>query len=158
MADIAVELRHEERTHEAERIRELIEACGEGSGRAQQGARRTLESIGAPAVEALINALLHSDNSTIRWRAAEALGHIGDPRAIEPLIRALGDRNSAVQWRAIDALADIGEPAMGALTPASKEGNVDVRWGATRAIKDIRFKRDMEKKERFYQRVKDTTA
>ncbi len=158
MADIAVELRHEERMHEAESIQKLIEACGEGSGRAQQEVRRTLESMGAPAVEALIDALLHSGNSTIRWRAAEALGHIGDPRAIEPLVRAMGDRNSAVQWRAIDALADIGEPAVGSLTRASKDGSVDVRWGATRAIKDIRFKRDMERKERLYQGMKDATA
>ena len=158
MEKISVEIQHDERMHEEDRIRKLIEACGEGSGRSQQEARRTLQSIGAPAVEALIQALLHSGNSTIRWRAAEALGHIRDIRAIEPLIQAMGDRSAAVSWRAIDALVDIGDPAMEALTRALDEGNVDIRWGARRAIQDIRIKQSMEGKRDFYQKVNEATA
>ena len=81
MAEISAESQQVDGLHEVGRILKLIDACGKGSGRSQQEARRTLESIGAPAVKALIDALLHSNNSTIRWRAAEALGHIGDRSA-----------------------------------------------------------------------------
>ena len=158
MEKIDAEMQYSERFHETYRIRKLIEAWGEGNGRAQREACRTLEAIGEPAVGALIHALLHSDNSTIRWRAAEALGHTGDPRAIEPLIRSMGDRNTAVQWRAIEALVDIGEPAMESLLLVSKNGNVEVRWGATRAIEDIQKKYRLQENERYRARVEQINA
>jgi bilin biosynthesis protein len=129
-----------ERASELEDIEELINACGEGSGLAQQEARLKLERIGEPAVEALCEALLHSHNSVVRMRAAEALGHIGDARAIEPLLSALLDGDSAVQWRAIEALADIGNPAIESLKIAAESENEELRWGANRALKDIKIK------------------
>ncbi|MCD4786095.1 MAG: HEAT repeat domain-containing protein [Candidatus Eremiobacteraeota bacterium] len=40
--------------------------------------------------------VLESPHWLIRWAAAEALGNIGDPRAVEPLISALKDGYSNV--------------------------------------------------------------
>ncbi len=133
----------------------LIRACGQGKGLQQQEARLALENMGAAAVGAIVQALLHSEDSIIRWRSAEALGHIGDVRAIQPLIQALGDRNTAVQWRSIEALADIGEPALSSLYLAADDDNVDIRWGAKRAIKEIISKRDEEAKEKYYAEVNE---
>ena len=141
MESITKKIAHEDRTYDLDGIEELIKSCGEGNGLAQQKVRRALERIGWPAVDPLIQALLHADYTVIRMRSAEALGHIGDVRAVEPLIQALRDKDTAVQWRAIEALADIGEPAMESLHFATEDENEDVRWGATRAIKDIKIKK-----------------
>jgi HEAT repeat protein len=45
--------------------------------------------------------------------AVQALGMIGDPGAVEPLIRALSDPVTGESPRIAEALADIGEPAYG---------------------------------------------
>lgn len=133
---------YEEKTIEL--IEELINECGCADGRAQQRARDALEDIGSPAVGPLIHALLNAENTTIRWRAAEALGHIGDIDAIDPLINALKDKDNSVKWRAIEALADIGQPAIKPLTMAIEDEDEEVRWGAKRALKDIRIRILME--------------
>jgi len=140
-------------THDDARTDELIRGMGQGTGLEQQEARLALEKKGSAAVGPLIQALLHSRDPVIRWRAAEALGHIGDPRAVDPLIRSMGDPNTAVQWRSIEALADIGEPALGALDVALSDMNVDIRWGANRAMTDIRCKMSMEENERYFAKV-----
>jgi HEAT repeat protein len=41
-------------------------------------------------------------------RAAQALGQIGDPRAVEPLVAALGDRNKTVRGAVAEALDQLG--------------------------------------------------
>ena len=45
-----------------------------------------------------------------REGAASALGEIGDPRAIEPLIRAMKSRNKYIKSEAIDALGNFNNP------------------------------------------------
>jgi len=64
--------------------------------------------ISAPAVKPLINALRLSDSR--RRYAAEALGKIKDPRAVEPLIEMLGDKDECEAQReaAAWALGQIG--------------------------------------------------
>jgi HEAT repeat protein len=42
--------------------------------------------------------------------AARALGKLGDPRAVEPLIRTLGHANGSVRLAAAEALSQLGEP------------------------------------------------
>jgi len=42
-------------------------------------------------MEGLIEALLYKGDPNVRLKADEALGMIGDPRAIGPLITACGD-------------------------------------------------------------------
>ena len=45
----------------------------------------------------------------VRKAAAEALGQIGDPRTVEPLIAALKDADKGVRWVAASALGQIGD-------------------------------------------------
>lgn len=51
---------------------------------------------------------LKDEDSSVRWKAAEALGYMGDTGAVFPLIRAMKDENSSVRWKAAEALDKIG--------------------------------------------------
>jgi HEAT repeat protein len=100
-------------------------------------AAEALSKIGAPAVDALIGALRHSDDD-VRWKAAIALGGTGDIRAIDPLINLLCDEDRFVKGRAAYALGLIGEPAVEPLICALREGDGNLRWGAAIALGKIR--------------------
>src|SRR5208282_3068775 len=50
------------------------------------------------------------DNEGTRWNAAEALGRLGDPRAVEPLIDTLWDDDARVRLKAVWALGMLGIP------------------------------------------------
>ncbi|HXF06632.1 MAG TPA: HEAT repeat domain-containing protein [Blastocatellia bacterium] len=65
----------------------LIEALKDEDQDVCQAAAEALVGMGAAAVEPLIAAL---EDGRVRWAAVEALGRIGDARAVEPLIKALG--------------------------------------------------------------------
>jgi HEAT repeat protein len=58
------------------------------------------------------------DNEGTRWNAAEALGRLGDPRAVEPLIDTLWDDDARVRLKAAWALGMLGDPR--ALVPLQK--------------------------------------
>ncbi len=62
----------------------------------------------------LIKALGYKEVS-VRKSAAQALGEIGDARAIEPLLTALKDEDFTASLSAADALGKIGTPAVEAL-------------------------------------------
>ena len=49
------------------------------------------------------------DDVDVRWAAALALGKIGDAKAVEPLIQALKDESSSVREIAAGALGNIGD-------------------------------------------------
>ena len=49
----------------------------------------------------------------VRKNAAEALGKIKDPRAVEPLIATLKDKDSEVRWHAAEALEKITKEHFG---------------------------------------------
>jgi HEAT repeat protein len=66
-----------------------------------------LERIGAPAVEALVAAAGH-DDYLVRVPAIWALEHIGDPRALDPLVKNLNGPNECCRWAAAAALSKIG--------------------------------------------------
>lgn len=106
-------------------------------------AAEALSKIGAPAVDALIGALLHHDDD-VRWKAAIALGEIGDPRAVEPLIALLCDEDRFVKSRAAHALGLLGEAAVEPLIRALREGDGNLRWGAAIALGKIRDTRAIE--------------
>jgi HEAT repeat protein len=61
---------------------------------------------------------LSDDNEGTRWNAAEALGRLGDPRAVEPLIDTLWDDDARVRLKAAWALGMLGDPR--ALAPLQK--------------------------------------
>ena len=60
------------------------------------------------AVESLITTLKKEEISGIQWKAAEALGKIGNP-AVEPRISALWHSNEDVRWKAAISLGEIGD-------------------------------------------------
>src|SRR4030042_3481139 len=106
-------------------------------------AAEALSKLGAPAVAPLIGALQHH-NDDVRWKAAIALGEIGDPRAVEPLIALLCDEDRYVKGRAAHALGLIGEAAVGPLIRALREGDGNLRWGSAIALGKIRDTRAIE--------------
>lgn len=55
-------------------------------------------------------ALLSDDDESSRWKAAEALGRIGDPAAVEDLIGSLWDDDERVRLKVAWALGQIGDP------------------------------------------------
>ena len=57
----------------------------------------------------LVKDLRNSATYPTRRTAAEALGQLGDARAVEPLTAALGDRNGAVRKAAAEALGQLGD-------------------------------------------------
>lgn len=61
-------------------------------------------------IKGLIKALGYEKEIRIRRDAAEALGEIGDPRALEPLIAALRDKDKSLTLVAAEALGQIGDP------------------------------------------------
>jgi HEAT repeat protein len=95
-------------------------------------------------VRGLVRALNHRDPA-IQYQAAEALGDLGDPAAVEPLAQALrGDEYSGVRWKAAEALARIGPPAVDALIEALDDPDDDVRWKAAIALGEIGDPRGVE--------------
>lgn len=54
-------------------------------------------------------ALLSDDDEVSRWKAAEALGRIGDPAAVDELISTLWDDDPNVRMKAAWALGQIGD-------------------------------------------------
>jgi len=88
-------------------------------------------------VQGLIFALQHKD-PTVQYDAAEALGEIGDDRAVEPLLAALkNDETGGVRWKAAEALSKLGTPAVAGLTSALQHDDDDVRWKAAIALGEI---------------------
>ncbi|NLM30159.1 MAG: HEAT repeat domain-containing protein [Methanomicrobiales archaeon] len=68
-----------------------------------------LVAIGEPAISPCI-ALLRDDDWRVRYRAAEALGLIGDGEVYAPLIAALGDERDHVRYMAAKGLGLLGDP------------------------------------------------
>jgi hypothetical protein len=54
--------------------------------------------------------MLSDGNAGNRWKAAESLGRLMDPRATDPLIGALFDEDERVRVKAAWALGLIGDP------------------------------------------------
>ena len=53
--------------------------------------------------------MLSDDDETSRWKAAESLGRLRDPGAVDPLIDTLWDDDSRVRLKAAWALGQIGD-------------------------------------------------
>lgn len=68
----------------------------------------TITPAGAEDLETLIKQL-KSDRAFEREQAAEALGYLGNPQAIDPLIEALKDEDKSVSDAAAQALENFGD-------------------------------------------------
>jgi HEAT repeat protein len=81
------------------------------------------------------NSVFEDGNLRVREAAAEALGKIGDVRAVKPLIKALRDVAFDVRLNAAFALGRIGEPAIESLIEVLEDGNGLDREAAVEALK-----------------------
>jgi hypothetical protein len=103
-------------------------------------------------VKGLIKALRYKKDPSVRQAAAEALGQLGDARAVKPLIVAIRwDRNHDVCQAAAKALEMIGTPAVKplvvALKTAAQEGNQRVVEAADETLKNLGWQSDEDKSE-----------
>jgi HEAT repeat protein len=82
--------------------------------------------------------ILRDEYFSVRSAAAEALGKIGDPQGIQPLISALNDENEWVRRAAAQALGEMGNPeTVEPLTVALEDANKDVRVAIAEALGKI---------------------
>jgi HEAT repeat protein len=95
---------------------------------------QALVKLGTPAVNPLLG-LLADQHWVIRYRATEALGLIGDPRAVTPLTNLLSDEKDHVRYMAAKGLGRIGGRAeVKPLIDALSDCNEFVRRSAATAL------------------------
>jgi len=88
-------------------------------------------------IDGLARALEDSDPD-VQFRAAEALGDIGDERSVGPLVHSLKTSEFAgVRWKSAEALSKIGDPAVGSLVTLLQHRDDDIRWKAALALGEI---------------------
>ena len=112
---------------------QLIELLGDEDSGVRWALVRTLERIGAPAVDGLI-ARMKSKLAEERSTAADALGMIGPPaaKAVPTLIRvATNEYNPNAWW----ALERIGPAAAGQLVTLLEDKKAEVRASAAKALR-----------------------
>jgi HEAT repeat protein/beta-lactamase regulating signal transducer with metallopeptidase domain len=74
-------------------------------------------------------------SAEVRHSVAHALGHIGDPEAVKPLVAHVTDPNVEVRQAVVDALDEFDDPAVtAALRTALKDSDADVRQSAAKAL------------------------
>jgi HEAT repeat protein len=108
-------------------------------GPVRRAALEALVKIGMPAVDLLIAALKDKE-SEIRAAAAEALGNIGDARAVEPLVTLVEKRYTdwGARYAAWEALGKIrGVSTVDSLIVLLKHNDWDVRESATTVLERI---------------------
>jgi HEAT repeat protein len=100
-------------------------------------ALQALVAIGKPALKDLIN-LLNDPDWKVRYRAAEALGMIGDEKAVNPLIRILSDNKDHVRYIAAKSLGMLrAQVARDPLCKCLSDENKYVRAMATSSLLKI---------------------
>jgi HEAT repeat protein len=72
-----------------------------------------------------------------RKYAAEVLGELKDPRAVDPLVEALTDEVGDVRQRAYDSLIKIGGPSVPSLIPLLVSEEDEIRQAATEILRKI---------------------
>ena len=96
-----------------ESISKMVAGLGDQRGLLRLRFADSLGAVGQAAVPALCEAMLSSDNVTVRRAAAKTLTLIKDPNSLPYLISAfLKDQDSVVQGSAMGAMAAIGEEAV----------------------------------------------
>jgi HEAT repeat protein len=119
--------------------RGLLKALRHQDPDVQWQASAALSDLGADGMDHLL-AGLKTWNKDIRLGIIEALGEIGDPKAVEPLIMLLEDRNNEIRWEAALALGAIGDTrAIGPLKGALKDRDRYVRYGAAAALEKLEW-------------------
>lgn len=107
-------------------IPRLMSILDEEDTNYRRAAVKALGAIGLDAVPPLVEALLNSDNATVRGSAAKALAQVAinypdDPfpaAGVQGLTTALHDPNPVVHIAAVMAMGEIGAPVVDALIEA----------------------------------------
>jgi HEAT repeat protein len=87
--------------------------------------------------------MLYDDDENSRWKAAESLGRMRDPGAVDPLIDTLWDDDSRVRLKAAWALGQIGDiRATGPLRRLYRMETAGAREIITEAIEEINLQLD----------------
>jgi len=82
--------------------------------------------------------VLEKGNLKAALRATMVLGKLGDPKAVDPLIKKLSAKDKYMATAAAYALGKIGKPAVPALVKATKNKNSRVRKFSTHALGQIK--------------------
>jgi HEAT repeat protein len=124
-------------------LEDWVELVGEAAeSRLLDLLKRQDETIKGKAIEGLgilwkfdeLKRLSHTD-ARVRQGTAEALGKLGDARAVEPLIAQLTDDDSGVRQGAAAALGELGDArAVEPLIAQLKDDDSGVRHGAVVAL------------------------
>ena len=119
-------------------IRGLIKLLDHQKHDLQWRAADALGTMGEQACDPLLK-LLTFPKKHVRIGAIEALGDIGIPRSVEPLMHTLlTDDSLEVRWVAAVALGEIGDRrAIPPLVESLKNENRYVRYGSARALEQI---------------------
>jgi HEAT repeat protein len=89
--------------------------------------------------------MLTDDNEGNRWKAAEMLGRMGDPEAVEPLIETLWDEDSRVRLKAAWALGQIGDQR--GIRPLQRLYRMEDEWAQeiiAQALEEIKRRMSLE--------------
>lgn len=91
-------------------VPKLIESLNDGDPSVRWRAAIALGAMGGPAVDPLIR-VLESSSSVARMPATWAAAEIGDPKAVDPLVRVMTDDPSeCCRVMAAAALLKLGDP------------------------------------------------
>ncbi|MCK8519357.1 HEAT repeat domain-containing protein [Methanoculleus sp. 7T] len=127
----------DDRLNEQKNLPTLIAELSDPDKAVRAKAMRGLVTLGGPAVPACIP-LLQDGDWKVRYRAAEALGLIGDGKAYAPLIAALGDGKDHVRYMAAKGLGLLGDPRAAAhLKAVQCDENEFVRRSAASSLGKI---------------------
>jgi len=126
--------------------KQLAAKLGSGPAADQRAAADELADMGAAAQVAVpqLVAALSSSDADLRWRAARALGLIGDMNVEESLRKAASDSDSLVRAQALFALGRLKADDTESLTVvvnALADKEVQVRRAAVRAMATIKADR-----------------
>jgi HEAT repeat protein len=80
---------------------------------------------------------LKSSTSRTREAACEALGKLGDPRAVPELLTRMGDGNENVSYEAREAILSLGTKAVKLLIGTLGDERSDSRWDACELLGEI---------------------
>jgi HEAT repeat protein len=129
----------------AQDIRGLIRLLDHQNQDVQWRAADALGTMGEMACDPLLRLLTFPKNH-VRIGAIEALGAIGSPQSVEPLMHTLiSDKSHEVRWVAAVALGEIGDKrAIPTLVASLKDRNRYVRYGSARALEEIGWSGETE--------------